>query len=87
MIRLITLLGLALALALPRPANAERVRDLGAFQGVRSNQLTGYGIVVGLNGTGDDSLEYVTQAMRGVSGRVGVQLPAGVNPPLRMPPQ
>jgi flagellar P-ring protein precursor FlgI len=59
------------------------VRDLGAFQGVRSNQLTGYGIVVGLNGTGDDSLEYLTQAMRGVSGRVGVQLPSGVNPALK----
>ncbi len=71
------------ALVVSIPAQAERVRDLGAFQGVRSNQLTGYGIVVGLNGTGDDSLEYVTQAMRGVSGRVGVQLPAGVNPALK----
>ncbi|HQN53489.1 MAG TPA: flagellar basal body P-ring protein FlgI, partial [Novosphingobium sp.] len=58
-------------------------RDLGTFQGVRTNQLTGYGLVVGLNGTGDDSLEYVTQAMRGVSGRVGVQLPPGVNPALK----
>ena len=47
------------------------VRDLGAFQGVRSNQLTGYGVVVGLPGTGDDNLEYLTQAMRGVSGRMG----------------
>lgn len=65
------------------PAHAERVRDLGAFQGVRSNQLTGYGVVVGLNGTGDDSLEYLTQAMKGVSGRVGVQLPAGINPSLK----
>lgn len=70
-------------LVLATPAHAERVRDLGAFQGVRTNQLTGYGIVVGLNGTGDDSLEYVTQAMRGVSGRVGVQLPAGLNPSLK----
>ena len=75
---------MALAAALvPASAHAERVRDLGAFQGVRSNQLTGYGVVVGLNGTGDDSLEYVTQAMRGVSGRVGVQLPPGVNPSLK----
>jgi flagellar P-ring protein FlgI len=65
------------------PAHAERVRDLGAFQGVRSNQLTGYGVVVGLAGTGDDSLEYLTQAMHGVSGRVGVQLPPGVNPALK----
>jgi len=59
------------------------VRDLGAFQGVRSNQLTGYGVVVGLAGTGDDNLEYVTQAMRGVSGRLGLQLPPGVSPGLK----
>lgn len=65
------------------PAHAERVRDLGQFQGVRSNQLTGYGIVVGLAGTGDDNLEYLTQAMRGVSGRMGLQLPAGVSPGLK----
>ncbi len=69
--------------SLALPAHAERVRDLGTFQGVRSNQLTGYGVVVGLTGSGDDSLEYLTQAMRGVSGRVGVQLPAGVNPALK----
>lgn len=79
-------LRLLLAVALvftPAAAQAERLRDLGAFQGVRSNQLTGYGIVVGLAGTGDDSLEYLTQAMHGVSGRVGVQLPPGVNPALK----
>ena len=76
------LFALALTLA-PLPAQAERVRDLGAFQGVRSNQLTGYGVVVGLSGTGDDSLEYLTQAMQGISGRVGVQLPPGVNPALK----
>ena len=76
--------GIAFVLAvIAAPLHAERVRDLGAYQGVRSNQLTGYGVVVGLNGTGDDSLEYLTQAMRGVSGRVGVQLPAGVNPSLK----
>ncbi len=82
MLRLI-LAVLFAALLLPSPAQADRLRDLGTFQGVRSNQLTGYGIVVGLNGTGDDSLEYLTQAMRGVSGRVGVQLPPGVNPALK----
>ena len=83
MIRL-SLLVAALAAALgAAPAQAERIRDLGAFQGVRSNQLTGYGIVVGLPGTGDDSLEYLTLAMHGVSGRVGVQLPPGVNPALK----
>jgi len=73
----------ALGLLCSLPAHAERVRDLGAFQGVRSNQLTGYGIVVGLDGSGDDNLEYLTQAMRGTAGRLGVQLPAGVSPGLK----
>lgn len=42
--------GLAL---IASPAQAERIKDLGGFAGIRSNQLVGYGIVVGLNGTGD----------------------------------
>ena len=62
------------------PAHADRIKDLGQWQGLRSNQLTGYGIVVGLSGTGDDSLEYATQAMKGVASRFGLQIPAGVNP-------
>lgn len=78
------ILALTAAFALTAaPAAAERVRDLGAFQSVRSNQLTGYGIVVGLDGTGDDNFAYLTQAMRGVSGRFGLQLPPGVNPALK----
>ncbi len=80
MLRRLFLLAL---LALAAPAHAERVRDLGAFQGVRSNQLTGYGVVVGLDGSGDDNLEYLTQAMRGTAGRLGVQLPPGVSPGLK----
>ena len=83
MLRQLALAVLGCFAFIPAPASADRVRDLGAFQGVRSNQLTGYGIVVGLNGTGDDNLEYLTQAMRGVSGRVGVTLPPGVNPALK----
>lgn len=65
------------------PATAARVKDLGAFQGLRSNQLTGYGIVVGLAGTGDDSLEYSTQGMKGVASRFGLTLPPGINPALK----
>ena len=68
---------------LPGTAHAERIRDLGQFEGLRANQLTGYGVVVGLQGTGDNNLEYVTEAMRGVSGRLGLQLPPGVSPILR----
>ena len=65
------------------PAHAERIKDLGNFQGVRPNQLTGFGIVVGLAGTGDDSIEYATQGMKGVVSRFGLTLPQGVNPALK----
>jgi flagellar P-ring protein precursor FlgI len=64
-------------------ARAERIKDLGGFQGLRSNQLTGYGIVVGLAGTGDDSLDYATQGMKGVAQRFGLALPANINPALK----
>ena len=83
MIRNLILAAAASLALLGSPAAAERVRDIGAFQSVRSNQLTGYGVVVGLDGTGDDNFAYVTQAMRGVSDRFGLQLPPGVNPALK----
>lgn len=76
-------LGLAAALGGIAPAHAERIKDIGQFQGVRSNQLTGYGIVVGLPGTGDDNLEYTIQSVKAATSRFGLQLPAGVNPGLK----
>lgn len=81
--RILSAIIIALTMLVAAPAQAERVRDLGTFDGVRPNQLTGYGIVVGLDGTGDDNFEYVTQAMRGVSGRLGLTLPPGVSPGLK----
>jgi flagellar P-ring protein FlgI len=65
------------------PAQAQRIKDLGQFAPMRSNQLTGYGVVVGLPGTGDDALDYSTQGMKGVMSRFGITLPAGVNPALK----
>jgi flagellar P-ring protein FlgI len=70
-------------LALASPVHAERIKDLGNFQGLRANQLTGYGVVVGLAGTGDDSLEYATLGVRGAISRFGMTLPAGANPALK----
>jgi flagellar P-ring protein precursor FlgI len=80
--RLVTIL-IAFIAALAAPAHAERIKDLGNFQGLRVNQLTGYGIVVGLAGTGDDNLDYTTQGMRSAMSRFGLTLPAGVNPALK----
>ncbi len=64
----------------PHSLQAERIKDLGNFAGLRTNQLVGYGVVVGLAGTGDDSLEYATLGVRGMTSRFGMALPPGVNP-------
>ncbi len=77
------LLALLAFLVAAAPAHAERVKDLGRFQGIRSNQLTGYGIVVGLPGTGDDNLEYTVQSVKAITSRMGLQLPPGANPGLK----
>ncbi|MFK7843136.1 MAG: flagellar basal body P-ring protein FlgI [Sphingorhabdus sp.] len=71
---------LASALLVVPPAQAERIKDIGNFAGLRTNQLVGYGVVVGLAGTGDDSLEYATVGLKGVANRFGLTLPPGVNP-------
>ncbi len=63
-----------------QPAQAERIKDLGHFAGLRTNQLVGYGVVVGLAGTGDDGLEYATLGVKGITSRFGLALPPGVNP-------
>ena len=60
-------------------AYAERVKDLAKVEGVRSNQLIGYGLVVGLNGTGDGSGEVTTQSLRSMMSRLGVNIPPGVS--------
>ena len=61
-------------------AHAETVRNLATVGGVRSNQLVGYGLVVGLNGTGDQATQvpYTTQSLLNMFQRLGINLPASV---------
>ena len=82
-VRFALLAAACLGTLIAAPASAERIKDLGTFQGVRANQLTGYGLVIGLSGTGDDSLDYATLGMKGAVSRFGLNLPAGVNPALK----
>jgi flagellar P-ring protein FlgI len=77
-----TLLAAVLGLALvPPPVQAQRVKDLTQVQGVRSNQLVGYGLVVGLDGTGDQTTQtpFTIQSLTSMLGQLGVQLPAGTS--------
>jgi len=61
------------------PAHAERIKDLASIAGVRSNQLVGYGLVVGLNKSGDKT-KFTGQSLRAMLARLGINFPAGVDP-------
>ena len=71
-----------LALALPKAAHAERIKDIAMVEGARTNQLIGFGLVVGLDGTGDQVTQtpFTIQAARSMLQQFGVNLPPGVNP-------
>lgn len=65
----------ALASALPTLAHADRVKDLVTVAAMRPNQLVGYGLVVGLEGTGDGTdVSFTVQSMRAMLNRLGVSL-------------
>ena len=59
---------------------AERIKDLASITGVRSNQLVGYGVVVGLSGTGDKvkSGDFTSQSLRSMLSQMGVKIPSNV---------
>ena len=68
-------LGLALAASTANPVRAQvRIKDISDVEGVRDNQLVGYGLVVGLNGTGDrlDSAVFTRESLIGMLERLGV---------------
>ena len=69
------------ASGLTLPAHATRIKEVAAIQGVRSNQLTGYGLVVGLDGTGDQTTQmpYTKQALANYLEQMGIALPATGN--------
>jgi flagellar P-ring protein FlgI len=74
---LFAILTLVLAVASPAAAQEVRIKDLGRFLGDRDNALTGYGLVVGLSGTGDSPRSVATrQAFANVLGRLGANIPA-----------
>ena len=61
---------------------AERIKDIAEIEGVRSNPLVGYGLVVGLEGTGEQTA-YTTQTFKTMLKRFGITLPANSNPKLK----
>jgi len=77
----LALVALVLAAFLAEQAMADRVKDLASIAGVRNNQLTGYGLVVGLNGTGDQTTQtpFTVQSIVNMLTQFGVTIPPGVS--------
>jgi len=78
-------LWLLLALLATTQAHAQTLRELADFAGVRDNALVGYGLVVGLDGTGDQTMQtpFTTQSLTNMFSRLGITVPPGTNMQLR----
>src|SRR2546427_8926967 len=70
----------ALALSTPSAGATSRIKDLANIEGVRQNQLIGYGLVVGLNGTGDtlNNIPFTKQSLQAMLERMGVNIRGAV---------
>ncbi|RDK06461.1 flagellar basal body P-ring protein FlgI [Cupriavidus lacunae] len=84
----LSVIGLALGVAFgafATVAKAERLKNLATFQGVRENPLVGYGLVVGLDNTGDQTMQtpFTTQSLTNMLSQLGITLPAGKNMQLK----
>jgi flagellar P-ring protein precursor FlgI len=77
---------LACGLAWAPSAQAARIKEIAAVEGVRSNQLTGFGLVVGLDGTGDQTTQmpYTSQGLANYLKQLGITLPAAQASQLQM---
>lgn len=63
-----------LGLAAPRRLKPCAIKDIASFSGVRDNQLVGYGLVIGLGGTGDSRDAFTSDALSNMMERMGVAL-------------
>ena len=82
---LMMFVALCTALLTMTPAQAERIKDLAQIQGVRTNQLVGYGLVVGLDSTGDQTSQapFTVQSLNNMLAQLGITVPANVTPQLK----
>ena len=67
------------------PLAAQRIKDIASVAGVRDNQLVGYGLVVGLDGSGDQTSQtpFTIQSFKNMMQQYGITLPPGTNPQLK----
>ncbi|AZZ99004.1 flagellar basal body P-ring protein FlgI [Pseudoalteromonas sp. R3] len=80
--RLFNMLVLAVSLVTSQFVHAERIKDVTMVEGVRSNQLVGYGLVVGLPGTGEQT-RFTEQSFKGMLNSFGITMPANLKPKIK----
>ena len=73
------------ALLVCTPLEAERIKDVAGVAGVRNNQLIGFGLVVGLDSTGDQTSQapFTVQALKNMLLQLGIAIPPGIDPQLK----
>lgn len=64
-------------------AHASRIKDISSVEGVRSNQLIGYGLVVGLPGTGEKNNAFTEQTFRTMLNNFGIKVPDNIKPKIK----
>ena len=80
------LCGLLFCATLSAPAvHAERLKELASIQGVRDNPLIGYGLMVGLDGSGDQTMQtpFTTQTLNNMLSQLGISMAPGTNMQLK----
>lgn len=83
--RVCVMLSLILPVIFASSAHADRLKDLASIAGVRTNQLVGYGLVVGLDGTGDQTSQapFTVQSLKSMLSEFGITLPPNANPQVK----
>ncbi len=78
-------LGMLLVAFISLPSQAERLKDIASVQGVRDNPLIGYGLMVGLDGSGDQTMQtpFTTQSLNNMLVQLGVTMPTGASMQLK----
>lgn len=81
----VALIAVLLSTLVPLSARAERLGELADFVGVRDNMLVGYGLVVGLDGSGDQTMQapFTGQSLVNMLSQLGITVPPGINMQLR----
>lgn len=81
----VTLLAMLMLVCTGTTTHAQRIKDIASVEGVRENQLIGYGLVVGLDGTGDQTSQtpFTIQTFKNMMSQFGIQVPDNVTPQLK----